>query len=98
MEQTKLKPAKVFKGSVEPGPLPSSSSLGVPRGPTQGPRHITGVSFDDRGEFVLTAADDETFRLYNCKTGKCVSPFLVPPHASDLRFICVLQAFKNVVL
>ena len=38
----------------------------------QGPRHITGVSFDDRGEFVLTAADDETFRLYNCKTGKYV--------------------------
>jgi COMPASS component SWD2 len=73
-EQTKLKPAKVFKGSVEPGPLPSSSSLGALRGPVQGPRHITGLSFDDRGEFVLTAAEDETFRLYSCKSGKYVRP------------------------
>jgi len=70
---------------VEPGPLPSSSSLGAPRGPVQGPRHITGVSFDDRGEFVLTAADDETFRLYNCKTGKCADPSLVLSHATDLH-------------
>ena len=97
-EQTRLKPAKIFKGSVEPGPLPSSSSFAPPRGPIQGPRHITGVSFDDRGEFVLTAADDETFRLYNCKTGKCVHPFLAQSHTTDLRSFHALQAFKNVIL
>lgn len=32
--------------------------------------YITGVSFDDRGETLVTAGDDETFRLYNVKTGK----------------------------
>lgn len=36
------------------------------------PRHITGISFDDRGDQVITAGEDETFRLYNCKTGKQV--------------------------
>jgi COMPASS component SWD2 len=33
---------------------------------------ITGLSFDDRGETLVTAGGDETFRLYNVKTGKYV--------------------------
>ena len=33
---------------------------------------MTGISFDDRGDQVITAGEDETFRLYNCKTGKRV--------------------------
>lgn len=37
-----------------------------------GPRHITAITFDDRGDQVLTASEDETFRLYSCKTGKQV--------------------------
>jgi len=36
------------------------------------PRHITGITFDDRGDTVVTAAEDETFRVWNCKTGKQV--------------------------
>ena len=36
------------------------------------PRHITAISFDDRGDTLITAAEDDTFRLYNCKTGKLV--------------------------
>lgn len=65
--QTKLKPAKIFKGAVEPTP----PSTPVARS-HQGPRHITAITFDDRGDQVLTAAEDETFRLYSCKTGKQV--------------------------
>ncbi|KAI9454541.1 WD40-repeat-containing domain protein [Lactarius psammicola] len=62
---TKLKPAKIFKAAVEPGPpLPPGSRTSA------SPRHITGLSFDDRGDQLITAAEDETFRLYNCKTGK----------------------------
>lgn len=62
---TKLKPAKIFKAAVEPAPsLPPGSRTLTP------PRHITGLSFDDRGDQLITAAEDETFRLYNCKTGK----------------------------
>ncbi|KAG1734139.1 WD40-repeat-containing domain protein [Suillus lakei] len=63
--KTKLKPAKIFKGAVEPTP----PSTPVARS-HQGPRHITAITFDDRGDQVLTAAEDETFRLYSCKTGK----------------------------
>jgi COMPASS component SWD2 len=34
---------------------------------------ITGLSFDDRGETLVTAGGDETFKLYNIKSGKYVS-------------------------
>lgn len=66
-----MKPARIFKGSVEPLP-PQSPGAGPLR--IQNNRQITGLSFDDRGDFIVTAAEDETFRLYNCKSGKYVSP------------------------
>ncbi|GAW07775.1 wd repeat-containing protein 82 [Lentinula edodes] len=59
----KLKPSRIFKTAVE---NPTVS----PGRPSFGPRHITGICFDDRGDQLLTAAEDETFRLYNCKSGK----------------------------
>ena len=31
---------------------------------------ITSLSFDDKGENLVTAGEDETIQLYNCKTGK----------------------------
>ncbi|KAG8907163.1 member of Set1p complex, histone methyl transferase [Tulasnella sp. 403] len=71
----RYKPAKIFKNSVDPPATPSSPGAHSPR--AQLPRHITGISFDDFGETVVTAAEDETFRLYNCKTGKQV-PFIQP--------------------
>ncbi|KIK96588.1 hypothetical protein PAXRUDRAFT_138130 [Paxillus rubicundulus Ve08.2h10] len=69
--QTKLKPAKIFKGAVEATP---PSTPGGSSRLNAGPRHITAITFDDRGDQVLTAAEDETFRLYSCKTGKKVIP------------------------
>ncbi|KAL6302454.1 WD40-repeat-containing domain protein [Sparassis latifolia] len=66
---SKLKPAKIFKNSVDPQTPPSPGNHSA-RGQNAGPRHITGISFDDRGDQVMTAAEDETFRLYNCKSGK----------------------------
>ncbi|CAK5268822.1 unnamed protein product [Mycena citricolor] len=68
ISMTKLKPAKIIKNAVEPTPQPGPS--GTPRPQYSGPRHITGISYDDRGDQVITASEDETFRLYNCKTGK----------------------------
>ncbi|THH10876.1 hypothetical protein EW145_g1015 [Phellinidium pouzarii] len=87
---SKFKPAKIFKGSVEPLP-PHSPGTNSHRTQNLGPRHITGITFDDRGDFIVTAAEDETFRLYNCKTGKQVPSFsfanriplteiYIPPH------------------
>jgi COMPASS component SWD2 len=70
----KLKPAKIFKNAVEPTPLPSP---GMRQQPVQ--RQITGLSFDDRGDQVITAGEDETFRLYSCKNGKHVHNGLALP-------------------
>ncbi|EGN99096.1 hypothetical protein SERLA73DRAFT_137243, partial [Serpula lacrymans var. lacrymans S7.3] len=49
----KLKPAKIYKGAVEPLPPPTPGSY---TRSNAGPRHITGISFDDRGDQILTAA------------------------------------------
>lgn len=83
LTQMKLKPAKVFKAAVEqlPQPPPTSGTSGS-RMPNAGPRHITGISFDDRGDQVITAAEDETFRLYSCKSGKRVPLASHPVSAS----------------
>ncbi|KAH8100905.1 WD40-repeat-containing domain protein [Cristinia sonorae] len=72
----RLKPSKIFKNAVEPTPPPSPSPSS-PRPPNVNPRQITGISFDDRGDQVITAGEDETFRLYSCKTAKRVHSFLV---------------------
>ncbi|KAH9945293.1 WD40 repeat-like protein [Epithele typhae] len=69
---SKMKAAKVFKTAVEPSAPLSPGHSGRSPQAQQGPRHITGLSFDDRGDQVITAGEDETFRLYNCKTGKRV--------------------------
>lgn len=61
--QAKLKPSKVFSNAVDP-PLPQSRKSAV--------NYITGLCFDDRGETLVTAGDDESFRVYSTKTGKCV--------------------------
>ncbi|THH18116.1 hypothetical protein EW146_g2810 [Bondarzewia mesenterica] len=57
----KLKPAKIFKNAVDP---PAPPTPGGRSPPNQGIRHITGISFDDRGDQLITAAEDETFRLH----------------------------------
>ena len=67
---SRIKLAKIYKTAVDPAPVPSGSSSPY-RHSTQ-PRHITAMLFDDRGDKLITAAEDETFRLYNCKTGKLV--------------------------
>ncbi|KAF5342163.1 hypothetical protein D9611_001622 [Ephemerocybe angulata] len=55
----KFKPAKVFKAAVDAGPPPTPTQ----RPSNQGPKQISGICFDDKGECVITAGEDETFRL-----------------------------------
>ena len=31
---------------------------------------VTSLDYDDRGELCVTASDDETIQLYNCRSGK----------------------------
>ncbi|KAI6039810.1 WD40-repeat-containing domain protein [Pisolithus marmoratus] len=78
---TKLKPAKVFKNAVEPIPPPTPGSSSRVNA---GPRHITSIAFDDRGDQVLTASEDETFRLYSCKSGKHLKTLYSKKYGVDL--------------
>ncbi|EJF64604.1 WD40 repeat-like protein [Dichomitus squalens LYAD-421 SS1] len=81
---SKLKPAKVFKTAVEPHTPPSPGQGSRSPQAQQGPRHITGLSFDDRGDQVITAGEDETFRLYSCKSGKRVKILYSKKYGVDL--------------
>ncbi|KAF8656806.1 hypothetical protein AX16_002356 [Volvariella volvacea WC 439] len=78
---SRFKPAKIFKNSID---QVQPSPGGYPPRANQGPRHITGISFDDRGDQVITAAEDETFRLYNCKTGKQIKTLHSKKYGVDL--------------
>lgn len=60
----RFKPSRIFKYAVETEATSTATSR------TSMPHHITGLTFDDQGDFLLTASEDETFRLYNVKTGK----------------------------
>ncbi|GLB40503.1 putative WD40 repeat-like protein [Lyophyllum shimeji] len=80
---TKLKPAKIFKNAVEPASTPPAGNY-PQRSANAGPRHITGISFDDRGDQVITAGEDETFRLYSCKTGKPIKTLHSKKYGVDL--------------
>ncbi|PSR88977.1 hypothetical protein PHLCEN_2v4939 [Hermanssonia centrifuga] len=80
---SKLKPAKIFKNAIDPTPPPSPGPYSN-RSSHPEQRQITGVSFDDRGDQVVTAGEDETFRLYNCKTGKQVSTLYSKKYGVDL--------------
>ncbi|TFK49905.1 WD40 repeat-like protein [Heliocybe sulcata] len=80
---SKLKPAKIFKGAVEHVPPPSPGSF-PSRNTNMGPRHITGICFDDRGDQLITASEDESFRLYSCKTGKHLKTLQSKKYGVDL--------------
>ncbi|KZT42166.1 WD40 repeat-like protein [Sistotremastrum suecicum HHB10207 ss-3] len=52
------------------------------------PNQITGMSFDDRGDYLITAAEDECFKLWNCKTGKSSKVLYSRKYGVDLpRFL-----------
>lgn len=37
--------------------------------PSKAETSITSLDFDDQGELLVTACDDETLQLYNCRDG-----------------------------
>ncbi|PPR02598.1 hypothetical protein CVT24_002169 [Panaeolus cyanescens] len=81
---SKFKPAKIFKAAVDQPPPPAAGSTAQKQPPN--PKSITGLTFDDRGDTLVTAGEDETFRLYNCKTGKQVPSFLFTHKASAILY------------
>jgi COMPASS component SWD2 len=73
-----MKPAKIFKTAIDTAPTTQAPGGQQQRPPNPTPRSITGITFDDRGDQVVTAGEDETFRVYNCKTGKQVLTATLP--------------------
>ncbi|KAL9933343.1 hypothetical protein V8E36_008061 [Tilletia maclaganii] len=45
---------------------------------------ITSLTYDSKGDYLLTAAEDDTFNLYSCKKGKLVKKFLSKKYGIDL--------------
>ncbi|KDQ15883.1 hypothetical protein BOTBODRAFT_157653 [Botryobasidium botryosum FD-172 SS1] len=86
---SRFKPAKIYQQSTEPV-LAESKPPNAPPGarpPPASPRHanhITGITFDDHGDTLVTAGEDETFRLYNCKTGKHMKTLYSKKYGVDL--------------
>ncbi|KAF9048585.1 WD40-repeat-containing domain protein [Panaeolus papilionaceus] len=79
---SKFKPAKIFKTAVDQPPPPAAGS--APQKQPPNPKSITGLTFDDRGDTLVTAGEDETFRLYNCKTGKLLKTLYSKKYGIDL--------------
>jgi len=57
---------------------------------------ITSVDFDDTGEWCVTAGDDETIQLYDCKRGKFVSEF-VRALTIDTRKLCTPRSMVFIL-
>lgn len=68
LPQAKFRAARIFKNCID---LPHQSLHGhSPKQLGSGPRSVTGITFDDRGDTLVMSAEDESFRLYSCKNGK----------------------------
>ncbi|KAG8950522.1 member of Set1p complex, histone methyl transferase [Tulasnella sp. 419] len=84
MVLSRLKPGKIFQNAVDPPSAPTNPSAQPSQQRPNNPRHITGISIDDHGDTVITAAEDETFRLFSCKTGKHVKTLYSKKYGVDL--------------
>ncbi|KAE8216561.1 hypothetical protein CF327_g218 [Tilletia walkeri] len=60
-------------------------------------KDITSLAYDAKGDYLLTAAEDDVFNLYSCKKGKLTKTFYSKKYGIDLaRFThkpdCILHA------
>ncbi|MCJ1371996.1 member of Set1p complex, histone methyl transferase [Loxospora ochrophaea] len=72
---TTLRPTKLFK-------IPKASSSSVL--PPTTPPHITSLSFDDSGEYLLTSSTAESLDLYSTHTGKHLKTLLSQKYGAHL--------------
>ncbi|KAI5481293.1 WD repeat protein 82 [Pseudohyphozyma bogoriensis] len=56
--------------TLSPGILSSFKPSRVFKSHNESGKSYTSLAFDDRGELLITAAEDETMQLFSCKTGK----------------------------
>ncbi|KAK8865601.1 hypothetical protein IAR55_000745 [Kwoniella newhampshirensis] len=77
-----LKPAKQFKDAFGDS-SPSTSFLSG----AQNPHNITSLSFDDTGDRLVTASNDDTFVLWDCRKGKKIKTLYSKKYGIDhVRF------------
>jgi COMPASS component SWD2 len=64
--QDSFRPAKIFRDAVDPKtPYTTESYPSSPPAPPQ----ITSITFDDNGEFCVTAGEDEAFIVWDARKG-----------------------------
>ncbi|WWD18223.1 hypothetical protein CI109_102673 [Kwoniella shandongensis] len=72
-----LKPAKQFKDALSE----TTSTI------SGNPHNITSLSFDDTGDRLVSAGDDDTFVLWDCKKGKKIKTLYSKKYGIDhVRF------------
>ncbi|WVQ85738.1 hypothetical protein IAT38_007905 [Cryptococcus sp. DSM 104549] len=83
--QSSLKPVKRFKEAV--GDEASSSTPAAAQVPPGGGHNITSLSFDDVGDRLVTAGDDDQFVLWDTRKGKKLKNFYSKKYGIDhVRF------------
>ncbi|WWC88184.1 uncharacterized protein L201_003089 [Kwoniella dendrophila CBS 6074] len=83
----KFRPAKHFKDAVDPESSSLSSfnnSAGIDNKPNSTGKSITSLCFDDSGEKLVTAGNDDMFVLWDCKKGKKIKPLYSKKYGIDL--------------
>ncbi|WWC60649.1 uncharacterized protein I303_103223 [Kwoniella dejecticola CBS 10117] len=89
---SKFRPSKHFKDALDPEPSSSANSpifsYGAdPKAPTGSggaTRNITSICFDDAGDRMVTAGDDDTFVLWDCRKAKKIKPLYSRKYGIDL--------------
>ncbi|WFD36963.1 hypothetical protein MCUN1_003855 [Malassezia cuniculi] len=89
-EQTTMTDAASVRGGG-PGPVPVSLSLVSSLRPAkvfneyvQDGCTVTSVDYDDKGETCVTASNDETIQIYNCRSGRHVKTLYSKKYGVDL--------------
>ncbi|WWC68317.1 uncharacterized protein I206_102242 [Kwoniella pini CBS 10737] len=84
----KFRPSRHFKDALDPESSSSSNSPNLnlikPSNPTPLNKNITSICFDDVGDRLVTASDDDMFVLWDCKKGKKIKPLYSRKYGIDL--------------
>ncbi|OCF56750.1 compass component swd2 [Kwoniella mangroviensis CBS 10435] len=81
----KFRPSKHFKDALDPESSTSTpTSFLDQQSQAGGLKNITSLSFDDTGDRLVTAGNDDMFVLWDCKKGKKIKPLYSRKYGIDL--------------
>ncbi|WVR05566.1 hypothetical protein IAU60_002585 [Kwoniella sp. DSM 27419] len=79
-----FRPAKHFKDALDPETPTGSTGLSLPDAAGSASKSLTSLCFDDLGDRMVTAGDDDKFVLWDTKRGKKLKPFYSKKYGIDL--------------